>query len=864
MMTWNNRRGGVIRVAVVALSVLAAGGEVEALEVPRTWDDEGPTHNWTDDDNWDPSTAGGPRNVGTLDFIVTVPADYDSIVFNAAFCVGGTQDGELCLDDLGRQACVDGGGDCLSQVEITDFFLGDNSRLALDPDTNLFVLRNAEIAGIIDAQGGNFTSVADAAFTGCRARVYASDGSRIQIAAPDYCSTGLWRVAALGGTFEWDLFTADGSETSLDLSSISVFNCGFQDGANGSHNYQHVRVSGGATIDLSGVHTVTGPARHDDYLKFTVNGSGSALDFGSLIEVAANGSGWTDLNVTEASLSLPLLESIDGAHISVVNGQLDLPLVEVLSNTALNASNLATVTAAGANPSTYSWRRYRTAGLGGTFEWDLISADGNGTSVNLSSISTLDCEFDDGAFPSHNYVHVRVGGGATINLSGVQVVKGPARRDDKLMFAVDGAGSELNMAALQTIWSHERDAVNVSIADGGHMWMGDVSFPLPSIEPTIALDIKLNTDSVLSVGSLEAYRPVVITLETATDMLEAFGSLRLGSDINITAPAGGTVRVGGDFLYEHEETANLSLGLATLEFVGDRQWLEVGGTDIGEFVQLLPDKNFGYQQLVIGGLDHASVVGLVDRHDNLEPGVPDALYLWGVEDNEGVGGVEGLRMLHGSTLVIGYLNVYALLDLDGDGVMEWKSIHELFDPGATRYHFNHNGNDGWLVRPEVIPPIDARQPFNPDGSNETGWTAIDVVALGDPPPVPGTDEFEIEVTGGTAPTIVGTQAGSYKVTVELDRPIPVGERTRVTHVPSGSKTCVGYLPGDVNGDNLSNASDINNLINCLNDVDHCGMWQADVNRSGVANASDILRVIDLLNGAGEYDVWLAGTLPGCP
>jgi hypothetical protein len=111
---------------------------------------------------------------------------------------------------------------------------------------------------------------------------------------------------------------------------------------------------------------------------------------------------------------------------------------------------------------------------------------------------------------------------------------------------------------------------------------------------------------------------------------------------------------------------------------------------------------------------------------------------------------------------------------------------------------------------------------------------------------------------------MGLSAGTDKVTVELDGLVPVGQRTKVTHVPSGSKTCVGFLPGDASGNGTSNPQDIIHLIDCLNGVRVCGIWQCDSNRSNECNAQDILREIDLLNGADSYNPWNQETLPDCP
>ena len=109
--------------------------------------------------------------------------------------------------------------------------------------------------------------------------------------------------------------------------------------------------------------------------------------------------------------------------------------------------------------------------------------------------------------------------------------------------------------------------------------------------------------------------------------IEIIAAVPIRDHLSVTD--GAMISIGGDFLYTHEQTGNFSLDLAHVECVGDWQWLEVGGTDVGLVWQLVLPNNFGYQQLIIGAPDHASVVGLIDIHDNLQPGVADALYLFG-------------------------------------------------------------------------------------------------------------------------------------------------------------------------------------------------------------------------------------------
>ena len=88
------------------------------------------------------------------------------------------------------------------------------------------------------------------------------------------------------------------------------------------------------------------------------------------------------------------------------------------------------------------------------------------------------------------------------------------------------------------------------------------------------------------------------------------------------------------------------------------------------------------------------------------------------------------------------------------------------------------------------------------------------------------------------------------------------EWTCFTHDESGSQTCVGYLPADVNGDGTSNGDDVAALIEDLNGLADppLGLWQCDIDRSDACTPADLLRAIDLLNGADQYDPgWMDAT-----
>ncbi len=165
--------------------------------------------------------------------------------------------------------------------------------------------------------------------------------------------------------------------------------------------------------------------------------------------------------------------------------------------------------------------------------------------------------------------------------------------------------------------------------------------------------------------------------------------------------------------------------------------------------------------------------------------------------------------------------------------------------------------------------IDARQPHplnNPAPSS--GWQSIDLFFNR---PVPELSIFDIqlaEISGsGSVPQFTSIQNLSpSKWRLEWNEPIEVGAWTCLEHPESGSRACLGYLPGDVNGDGTSSPLDILKIIDGLNSAANppLAIWQTDIDRSGHFNPGDVLRVIDLLIGADAFVPWLSQSLPPCP
>ncbi|MEK7610389.1 MAG: dockerin type I domain-containing protein [Patescibacteria group bacterium] len=103
---------------------------------------------------------------------------------------------------------------------------------------------------------------------------------------------------------------------------------------------------------------------------------------------------------------------------------------------------------------------------------------------------------------------------------------------------------------------------------------------------------------------------------------------------------------------------------------------------------------------------------------------------------------------------------------------------------------------------------------------------------------------------------------SFKVS--LSRSLKPGERVSIANKPTKTSVCLGYLPGDVDGNGEVNAKDISALTNAINGVGSVALYQSDIDRSGTVTYQDYLRLVDLFNGAGVYEPWLGQKLPACP
>ncbi len=169
---------------------------------------------------------------------------------------------------------------------------------------------------------------------------------------------------------------------------------------------------------------------------------------------------------------------------------------------------------------------------------------------------------------------------------------------------------------------------------------------------------------------------------------------------------------------------------------------------------------------------------------------------------------------------------------------------------------------------ESNPPhlaIDARQPFNIDGSNPTGWDSVDMTFTDSPAGLRPKD-FTIETKpAGQAPVVTSVTVVGNTLTLQFDSPIPLVSWTTITYVHTGAFIQLARLPGDVSANGLTNVDDIITLVDFLNNVGPSReIWSTDLDRSGITRPSDLVRLIDLLNGADAFDPYNEIRLPTLP
>jgi len=117
------------------------------------------------------------------------------------------------------------------------------------------------------------------------------------------------------------------------------------------------------------------------------------------------------------------------------------------------------------------------------------------------------------------------------------------------------------------------------------------------------------------------------------------------------------------------------------------------------------------------------------------------------------------------------------------------------------------------------------------------------------------------------PTIVVTNGpGANDKTLTFNVPIQPNRWTCIRHIASNARRCLGFLPGDANGNGFVLPNDILEIVDTINGVRPGGplpIHLCDIDRSGVCLPADLIGELDLLKGFG-FSRQIGKTLPPCP
>lgn len=156
-----------------------------------------------------------------------------------------------------------------------------------------------------------------------------------------------------------------------------------------------------------------------------------------------------------------------------------------------------------------------------------------------------------------------------------------------------------------------------------------------------------------------------------------------------------------------------------------------------------------------------------------------------------------------------------------------------------------------IVRSE--PPdgaIDARAPSKSPKDPPGGLSSIDIV-LSSAAPV-AAEEFAVTDGTQSAPKVRRVAGKDVNLRIELDRGLNPGVWTEIRHVPSGTSTRIGCLPGDVNNDGFCDPADAGALIESMNGRTKLPPYRSDVDRDGKVTSKDVMKLIDLISGTSPY------------
>ena len=299
--------------------------------------------------------------------------------------------------------------------------------------------------------------------TATRTTLDVSGGGNVTTSGQGITGDGFTTTSFRGGL----ILRSTGSGSLLGLSSFASLNAGFDDNNPNATRVQQIDAKLGGAIDLSGVMSLTAPARSEDRLDVNVDGGTVDLSSLSFIAGPVGIGGQTVFNVDDGTLTLGPLEE--------------------MRRTFFRLGTSSTVTAGGFQgtasvvDSTFSVQggsRFQGGELAGTYSSSGLSlggqifvSSGMEAVLNLSALESIDAGFNDNnANATHNQEINAIAGGQ-IDLSGVQTITKPASSDDRLDLNV-ADDSRIDLTSLESITGAGQMRVTV---DQGTLALGPLA-----------------------------------------------------------------------------------------------------------------------------------------------------------------------------------------------------------------------------------------------------------------------------------------------------------------------------------------------------------------------------------------------------
>jgi len=222
----------------------------------------------------------------------------------------------------------------------------------------------------------------------------------------------------------------------------------------------------------------------------------------------------------------------------------------------------------------------------------------------------------------------------------------------------------------------------------------------------------------------------------------------------------------------------------------------------------------------------------------------------------GFGGQWGTSLVDLSRFVSGGETIRFRFDFGKDrciGIDGWYlDDFQVFDADSPRIE-DSDPDDG---------DVDAAKANDLDDADSVhGWQSV-VLTFDRSPTGIGPEQFVVPQrrAGGImepGPRVLSASPLSgNRLSLTFDRPISPGAWTKITHYPSGSSTCLGFLPTDASQDGRSSEADLAALIACLDaGPGNCPLHRCDLDREGACTSADLTTAVDHLYGAGAYAAW---------